>query len=54
MEDLIAACLERVPDVLDAVSKQLPPEFPQEMFEAIAQGMRESARRLEAMPATLG
>lgn len=53
MDDLIMDCLGRVPHVLEVVAQQLPVEFPMEVFEAIELGMRESAKRLAAMPATL-
>lgn len=46
MEPLIDELLSRTPRVLEAVSRALPPDFPPDVFEAVAGGLRRSAKRL--------
>ncbi len=51
MEPIIADVLERTPAVIAQVAAQLPGGFPEEVFSAVAHGLIDSARRLEAMAA---
>ncbi|WP_417275779.1 type II toxin-antitoxin system HipA family toxin [Castellaniella sp.] len=50
MEDLIAEALERLPQVLAQTQSELTDGFPERIFESIAEGMTDSARRLRQMP----
>jgi hypothetical protein len=47
IEDILAA----TPSVIAAAQRSLPAAFPQRVLEAILQGLSQSAKRLEAMPA---
>lgn len=49
MEALIADVLDRTPAVIEAVGRDLPQGFPAEVFDTIAAGLADSAKRLEAM-----
>ncbi len=51
-EDIIGELLAKVEGAIDAVAKQLPEGFPEDVAAAIFEGMRTQARRLEAQPAT--
>lgn len=46
IEDLVA----RIPAVLDEVGSHLPNDFPSEVFESVARGMQEAAKRLHGEP----
>jgi len=50
-EDIIGELLAKVEGAVDAVAKQLPEGFPDDVATAIFEGMRTQARRLEAQPA---
>lgn len=51
METIIADVLERTPAVIEQVSARLPGDFPEEVFATVADGLMDSARRMEAMAA---
>lgn len=51
-EPLIQDILAATPTVIASVQKDLPEGFPQNVLDAILEGLRTSAERLEAMPAT--
>ncbi|MBK5915719.1 type II toxin-antitoxin system HipA family toxin [Rhodocyclus purpureus] len=46
MNSLIDTLISRVPSVLEAVSRVLPADFPEDVFAAVANGLNASARRL--------
>lgn len=46
MEAIIEDVLARLPGVIDTVGTRLPADFPADVFDAIADGMRRSAKRL--------
>jgi serine/threonine-protein kinase HipA len=48
--ELIEAIIQRTPAVLEAAAAQLPPAFPEYIFDAIAKGMRHAAKRLASEP----
>ena len=50
-EPLIEDILEATPAVIASVQKDLPKDYPQHVLDAILEGLSQSARRLEAMPA---
>lgn len=50
-EPLIQDVLASTPRVIEAVQKNLPKAFPQQVLDTILQGLSKSARQLEAMPA---
>ena len=50
-EPMIRDILDATPSVIASVQKDLPDGFPQQMLDAILQGLMKSAQRLEAMPA---
>jgi serine/threonine-protein kinase HipA len=50
-EDIIEELLAKVDDAIEAVSKQLPGGFPEDVATAIFEGMRVQARRLREQPA---
>lgn len=47
MQECIDEVIEQLPGVLDAVSKKLPPGFPQEVSQPIFEGMQKSIARLK-------
>jgi serine/threonine-protein kinase HipA len=49
-EPLINEVLAATPAVIASVQKDLPPDFPQHVLDAILQGLMKSAQQLEAMP----
>jgi serine/threonine-protein kinase HipA len=49
-EDIIGELLARVEGAIDAVARQLPEGFPEDVAVAIFEGMRTQARRLEEQP----
>ena len=49
-EDIIGELLARVAPAIEAVSRMLPPGFPEDVAQAIFDGLRAQARRLEAQP----
>ena len=49
-EPLIGEILAATPGVIEAVQKNLPPAFPQQVSDAVLEGLSASAKRLEAMP----
>ena len=51
-ESLIQAVLAATPGVITSAQKNLPRGFPQQVLDTILQGLSDSAKRLEAMPAT--
>lgn len=51
MEPIIADVVTRTPAVIDKVGAALPAGFPEEVFSAITEGLRNAAHELEAMPA---
>lgn len=52
-EPLIVEILQRTPEVIESVSRILPPHFPEKVAERIFKGLRASAERLQSMgPAT--
>lgn len=46
MEAIIENTLARLPAVIDSVGARLPSDFPGDVFDSIADGIRRSARRL--------
>ena len=50
-EPLIQDILAATPGVIASVQKDLPQDFPQQVLDAILQGLMKSAEQLEAMPA---
>lgn len=50
-EDIIGELLARLEPAIAAVTKQLPPGFPQDVAAALFDGMRTQARRLQQQPA---
>ena len=46
IEDLI----DRTPRALDAMAKRLPEDFPAELFDRVASGMTDAAKRLAREP----
>jgi len=51
-EDIIGALLAKVEPAIAAVSKQLPFDFPPDVAEAIFEGVRKQAQRLQSQPAS--
>lgn len=51
-EDIIGELLAKVDAAIEAVSKQLPAGFPEDVADAVFEGMRSQARRLREQPAT--
>ncbi len=51
-EPFIKAILAATPDVIAAVQTELPKGFPQHVLDTILKGLSDSAKQLEAMPAT--
>jgi serine/threonine-protein kinase HipA len=49
MEPIIVDVLARTPAVIEQVETQLPQDFPEEVFAVVANGLMDSARRLESM-----
>lgn len=49
-EDIIGELLAKVDGSIEAVAKQLPPGFPEDVATAIFEGMRTQARRLQEQP----
>lgn len=50
-EGIIEDILERTPEVIEEVTASLPPAFPARVAEGILEGLADSAKRLDAMPA---
>lgn len=50
-EPLIKEVLAATPAVIESVQKKLPRRFPQRVLDTILNGLSQSARRLESMPA---
>jgi serine/threonine-protein kinase HipA len=50
-EDIIEDILERTLGVIEAVTALLPPAFPARVADGILEGLADSAKRLDAMPA---
>ena len=50
-EDIIEDILERTLGVIEAVTALLPPAFPAQVADGILEGLADSAKRLDAMPA---
>ena len=50
-EGLIEDILDRTLDVIEAVTAHLPPDFPARVADGILEGLADSAKRLDAMPA---
>ena len=50
-EDIIGELLAKVEGAIEAVAKQLPPGFPDDVATAVFEGMRNQARRLHEQPA---
>jgi serine/threonine-protein kinase HipA len=50
-EDIIGALLAKVDGAIEAVAKQLPEGFPQDVAAAIFEGVRTQAKRLHEQPA---
>jgi hypothetical protein len=48
---LVVQVLAETPKVIAAVQKGVPARFPQQVLDTVLQGLADSARRLEAMPA---
>lgn len=48
---LIKEILAATPTVVASVQKHLPKGFPQQVLDSILQGLSDSARKLETMPA---
>jgi serine/threonine-protein kinase HipA len=46
MEELIAKAIERAPSVVERVRAELPPSFPEHVFDSITQGLARSALAL--------
>ena len=51
-EDIISELLARVEPAIEAVTRQLPPGFPQDVAVAIFEGVRKQVKRLEGQPST--
>jgi serine/threonine-protein kinase HipA len=51
-EPLIQRLTEQTPGVIEQVSAQLPERFPGKVAERIFKGLRNSAARLDTMPAS--
>lgn len=51
-EPFIKEILAATPDVIAAVQTELPKGFPQHVLDTILKGLSDSAKQLEAMPAT--
>ncbi|GAB1386385.1 hypothetical protein MASR1M59_15330 [Melaminivora sp.] len=51
-EDIISELLARVEPAIEAVTRQLPPGFPQDVSTAIFEGVRKQVKRLEGQPST--
>jgi serine/threonine-protein kinase HipA len=51
-EDIISELLARIEPAIEAVTRQLPAGFPQDVAVAIFEGLRKQAKRLEGQPAT--
>lgn len=51
VEPLIEALIERTARAIETVRAELPPDFPAEIAEPILDGLRDSAQRLQRMPA---
>ena len=51
-EDIITELLARVEPAIEAVTRQLPPGFPQDVAVAIFEGVRKQVKRLEGQPST--
>lgn len=49
-EDIVGELLEKVEGAIDAVARQLPQGFPEDVATAIFEGMRAQARRLQEQP----
>ena len=49
-EDIISELLDRVEPAIAAVTRQMPADFPQDVAEAIIEGVRKQAQRLQAQP----
>ena len=49
-ESLIREILAATPAVVASVQKDTPREFPQHVLDAILEGLKKSAKQLEAMP----
>jgi serine/threonine-protein kinase HipA len=50
MEPIILDVLARVPAAIDTVGGALPRGFPQDLFEAIARGLRSASEEMDRMP----
>lgn len=51
-EDILAELLARVEPAIAAVTLQIPADFPHDVAEAIFEGVRTQAQRLQGQPAT--
>jgi serine/threonine-protein kinase HipA len=51
-EAIIEDILDRTLDVIEEVTTRLPPAFPARVADGILEGLADSARRLDAMPAS--
>lgn len=51
-EDIISELLARVEPAIEAVTRQLPPGFPQDVAVAIFEGVRKQVKRPEEQPST--
>lgn len=51
-EDIISELLDRVEPAIAAVTRQLPVDFPQDVADAIIEGVRKQVQRLQAQPGT--
>lgn len=46
MEAILADVIERTPSVIETVSSNLPPGFPEQLFESVTAGLARAAREL--------
>lgn len=51
-EDVIGELLDGVEPAIDAVTRQMPVDFPQDVAEAVFEGVRKQVQRLQAQPST--
>lgn len=51
-EDIMSELLARVEPAIDAVTRQMPVDFPQDVAEAVFEGARKQVQRLQAQPST--
>ncbi len=51
-EDIMSELLARVEPAIDAVTRQMPVDFPQDVAEAVFDGVRKQVQRLQAQPST--